>query len=55
MSISEKLSKPAPARLLFRSEWFNKVRTLVETQKADWFILSALIRPSRTGYLHRPL
>lgn len=40
--VSQKLSKPAPARLLYRSEWFTKVRTLIETRKADWFILSAL-------------
>jgi hypothetical protein len=40
--VSQKLSEPAPARLLYRSEWFNKVRTLVEAQKADWLILSAL-------------
>ncbi|MGJ0452355.1 MAG: DUF6884 domain-containing protein [Methylocystis sp.] len=40
--VSQKLSEPAPARLLYRSEWFTKVRTLVETQKADWLILSAL-------------
>ena len=33
--VSQKLSEPAPARLLYRSEWFTKVRTLVETQKAD--------------------
>lgn len=39
--VSQKLSEPAPARLLYRSEWFTKVRTLVETQKADWLILSA--------------
>ncbi len=40
--VSQKLSEPAPARLLYRSEWFIKVRTLIETRKADWFILSAL-------------
>jgi hypothetical protein len=40
--VSQKLSEPAPARLLYRSQWFIKVRTLVETQKADWLILSAL-------------
>jgi hypothetical protein len=40
--VSQKLSEPAPARLLYRSEWFTKVRTLVEAQKADWLILSAL-------------
>lgn len=40
--VSQKLSEPASARMLYRSEWFNKVRTLVETHKADWLILSAL-------------
>jgi hypothetical protein len=40
--VSQKISEPAPARLLYRSEWFTKVRTLIEAQKADWFILSAL-------------
>jgi cytoplasmic iron level regulating protein YaaA (DUF328/UPF0246 family) len=40
--VSKKLSEPAPARLLYRSEWFTKVRILVETRKADWFIMSAL-------------
>ena len=40
--VSQKLSEPAPARLLYRSEWFTKVRALIETRKADWFILSAL-------------
>ena len=40
--VSQKLSEPAPARLLYQSEWFTKVRSLVETQKADWLILSAL-------------
>jgi cytoplasmic iron level regulating protein YaaA (DUF328/UPF0246 family) len=40
--VNQKLSEPAPARLLYQSEWFTKVRILVETQKADWLILSAL-------------
>lgn len=40
--VSQKLSEPAPARLLYRSEWFTKVRTLIEARKPDWFILSAL-------------
>jgi hypothetical protein len=40
--VSQKLSRPAPAQLLYRSEWFIKVRKLVESQKADWLILSAL-------------
>ena len=40
--MSQKLSEPASARLLYRSKWFTKVRALVETQKADWLILSPL-------------
>jgi hypothetical protein len=40
--VGKKLSEPAPARLLYRSDWFTKVRTLVENQKAEWLILSAL-------------
>ena len=40
--VSKKLSRPAPAQLLYRSEWFLKVRKLVESQEADWLILSAL-------------
>ncbi|MGE4352450.1 MAG: hypothetical protein AB7E52_09730 [Bdellovibrionales bacterium] len=34
--MSQKLSRPAPAQLLYHSEWFLKVRKLVESQKADW-------------------
>lgn len=37
-----KLTRPAPAQLLYRLEWFLKVRKAVESQKADWLILSAL-------------
>lgn len=40
--VSQKLAQPAPAQLLYRSEWFLKVRKVVESQKADWLILSAL-------------
>lgn len=40
--VSQKLTKPAPAQLLYRSEWFLKVRKIVESQKAEWLILSAL-------------
>ena len=40
--VSQKLHEPAPARLLYRSEWFHKARKFVETHKVDWFILSAL-------------
>jgi hypothetical protein len=40
--VSRKLPEPAPARLLYRSEWFTKARTFVETHNVDWFILSAL-------------
>jgi cytolysin (calcineurin-like family phosphatase) len=40
--VSQKCSEPASARLLYRSVWFLKVRTLVEAREANWFILSAL-------------
>ena len=40
--VSQKCSEPASARLLYRSEWFLKVRALVEACEANWFILSAL-------------
>jgi cytoplasmic iron level regulating protein YaaA (DUF328/UPF0246 family) len=40
--VSQKNSEPAPARLLYRSQWFTKVRTLLETHGVDWLILSAL-------------
>lgn len=40
--VSQKLSRPAPAQRLYCSEWFVKVRKLVESQEADWLILSAL-------------
>jgi len=47
--VSEKLSQPAEARLLYRSDWFIKARTLVEARGVEWFILSAaygLVAPS---------
>ena len=37
-----KLPHAAPARELYTSVWFRKARTIVETQGARWFILSAL-------------
>lgn len=37
-----KLSRSAPARELYTSDWFRKVRALIEAQDASWFILSAL-------------
>jgi hypothetical protein len=40
--VSQKCSEPASARLFYRSEWFLKVRALVEACEANWFILSAL-------------
>ncbi|MBL8833704.1 MAG: hypothetical protein JNL71_15035 [Rhodospirillales bacterium] len=40
--VGQKLAGPAPARLLYRSAWFVKVRMLVESRSADWCILSAL-------------
>ncbi len=40
--VGKKSSESSPARLLYQSEWFIKVRLLVETQGAEWLILSAL-------------
>lgn len=40
--VKSKLSRPAPARVLYCSDWFTKVRHIVETQNARWFVLSAL-------------
>ncbi|MBI3507094.1 MAG: hypothetical protein HY059_19840 [Proteobacteria bacterium] len=40
--VGRKLAEPAPARLLYQSAWFIKVRMLVDTRSADWLILSAL-------------
>lgn len=39
--VSKKQVHPAPAKELYISDWFMKVRTLVETQGWPWFILSA--------------
>jgi len=40
--VKSKLPHPAPARLLYCSDLFTKMRNLVEVQKAPWFVLSAL-------------
>lgn len=40
--VKSKLPQAAPARLLYCSDWFTKVRRFVETQDARWFVLSAL-------------
>lgn len=40
--VKSKLPHPAPARLLYCSDLFTKVRRLVEAQNARWFVLSAL-------------
>jgi hypothetical protein len=40
--VKSKLPHPAPARVLYCSDWFTKVRRLVEGQNARWFVLSAL-------------
>lgn len=39
--VSKKQSHPAPAKELYTSDWFTKVRTLVEAQGWPWAILSA--------------
>lgn len=48
--VKGKLSRAAPARELYCSDWFTKVRSLIESQNAHWFILSAmhgLVKPDR--------
>jgi len=40
--VKTKLDHPAPARDLYCSAWFRKVRTLIDRSGADWYILSAL-------------
>lgn len=40
--VKSKLPKAAPARLLYCSDWFTKVRNVVEPQGVPWFVLSAL-------------
>jgi hypothetical protein len=39
--VKSKRSHRAPARLLYTSAWFQKVRDIVEASDARWFILSA--------------
>lgn len=39
--VKSKLPHPAPARLLYTSPWFTKVRDLVERQGARWLVLSS--------------
>lgn len=40
--VKTKLPYAAPTRDLYCSTWFKKARSLVEAQRAPWFILSAL-------------
>jgi hypothetical protein len=40
--VKSNLSHSAPARALYTSNWFRKVRTIVEASGARWFVLSAL-------------
>lgn len=39
--VAGKLDRPAPARELYRSPWFQKARAYVDRQGGRWFILSA--------------
>ena len=39
--VGEKLDRPAPAQDLYRSQWFLKARSYVESQGKEWHILSA--------------
>lgn len=48
--VKEKLPHAAPARELYRSTWFTKARSYVESQGDAWFILSAkhgVVEPDR--------
>jgi hypothetical protein len=40
--VKSKLPYAAPARRLYTSAWFSKVRDLVEASGARWFVLSSL-------------
>jgi len=47
--VKSKQPHDAPARELYTSAWFTKVRTIVEAKDSDWYILSAthgLVSPS---------
>jgi hypothetical protein len=39
--VKSKLAHPAPARALYTSAWFRKVRDIVEASGARWFLLSS--------------
>jgi hypothetical protein len=39
--VKSKLSQAAPARALYTSAWFEKVRDIVEASGARWFVLSS--------------
>ena len=48
--VAKKLPRPAPARELYTSPLFRKMRGLVEAQRWPWFILSAkygVVAPER--------
>lgn len=45
--VGKKLPRPAPAKDLYVSDWFQKARAFVEAQGSPWFILSA-----KHGLLH---
>jgi hypothetical protein len=40
--VKSKLPHPAPARELYTSAWFRKVRDIIEVSGARWFVLSSL-------------
>ena len=49
--VKTKLDRPAPARELYRSDWFRKARAVVECRGWPWRILSArygLVHPDET-------
>jgi hypothetical protein len=40
--VSSKLDRPAPARLLYQSQWFVKARAFADAHAVCWYILSAM-------------
>src|SRR3546814_1566107 len=51
--VAAKLDRPAPARDLYASPWFQKARAYVERQGGAWFILRSEEHPSELQSLMR--
>ena len=52
--VSQKLSRPAPAKDLYCSAWFTKARAFVEAQNARWLILSGKYGAVAPGTVLKP-